>query len=174
MFYAVESLAWNGPVLQFLQGGGSGTKQIAEFSKDLRVINRVSGCDYLPYRALRNKTQRKRVEEELSRACEEPKQLYRGNDLDLFETEIQACNERESARASLRPPLTAQLAQLEGRLANVTTLLDRGARITSSNLNEFYAFFPGKPIVRSSRPWSCTITNSHASFVVGLRNLVKR
>lgn len=71
-------------------------------------------------------------------------------------------------------PLTAQLAQLEGRLANVTTLLDRGARITSSNLNEFYAFFPGKPIVRSSRPWSCTITNSHASFVVGLRNLVKR
>ena len=100
----MESLAWNGPVLQFLQGGGSGTKQIAEFSKDLRVINRVSGGDYLPYRALRNKTQRKRVEEELSRACEEPKQLYRGNDLDLFETEIQACNERESARASLRPP----------------------------------------------------------------------
>lgn len=115
-------------------------KQIAEFSKDLRAINRVSDGDYLPYRALRNKTQRKTAEGELSRAREESKQLRRGNRLDLFEAEIQACNERESVRASLRP-LTAQLTQLEGRLANVTTLLDRGARITSSELNESYAFF---------------------------------
>ncbi|GGG72218.1 DUF2326 domain-containing protein [Corynebacterium pelargi] len=61
--------------------------------------------------------------------------------MDLFQAEIQARKERESARAVLRP-LTTKLAQLEGRLANVTTLLDGGTRITTSDLAEFYTYFP--------------------------------
>lgn len=116
-------------------------KRVDELTKDIDAIQRVAKGDYMPYRALTGKTQRKTAERELAHAREESKQLRRGNDLDLFQAEIQARKERESARAALRP-LTTQLAQLEGRLANVTTLLDGGTRITTSDLAEFYTFFP--------------------------------
>lgn len=116
-------------------------KQVDELTKDIDAIQRVAKGDYMPYRALTGKTQRKTAERELAHAREESKQLRRGNDLDLFQAEIQARKERESARAALRP-LTTQLAQLEGRLANVTTLLDGGTRITTSDLAEFYTYFP--------------------------------
>ncbi len=116
-------------------------KQVDELTKDINAIQRVFNGDYMPYRTLKGKTQRKTAEQELAHAREESKQLRRGNDLDLFQAEIQARKERESARAVLRP-LTTKLAQLEGRLANVTTLLDGGTRITTSDLAEFYTYFP--------------------------------
>ncbi len=115
--------------------------KIVELAEDIRAIQRVADGGYMPYRALRTKTERKTAEEELTHARAESKQLRRGVDLDLFEAEMKARKESQAARASLRP-LTQRLTQLEGRLANVKALLDGGTRITSGDLAEFYTFFP--------------------------------
>lgn len=112
-----------------------------DVDKQVATLNAMAKGRYSAYIALRNKDERKEAERNLADAKVELRQLRVGQDLTLFDNERRVRAEQQTAKAELQP-LTAMLSALQGRLANVDSVLAGATRITTNDLEEFYAFFP--------------------------------
>lgn len=112
-----------------------------QVNKEVSTLNAMAKGKYSSYIKLTTKKERNAAQRELLEARSEAKQLRTHADLDLFQAEQKARQEQSLKRAQMRP-LVQELDAINSRLVIVEATLSGKTRITTRDLEEFYAFFP--------------------------------